>query len=66
MLSVLALPLPKPVNLNPPIGKFAVAGVWPSFDKLCVKALAMSFVSVLNVDELMTVPVTTGWPAGNW
>jgi hypothetical protein len=62
--SVVAVPTAAFVILKPPMPKFAVGTAWPSMHKLCVSAVARSLVSVLNVDELMVAPLTTGWPAG--
>ena len=63
--SVVAVPTAALVILNPPMPRFAVGTACPSMHKLCVSAVARSLVSVLNVDELMVVPLTTGWPAGS-
>jgi hypothetical protein len=48
----------------PPIGWFAVYVVCPSFEMLCVSAVAMSDSVLLAHVELIVVPVDTGFPAG--
>jgi hypothetical protein len=51
------------VELTPPAnGIRAVVVVWPSFVIAVDNPVAKSAVRELKVDELITVPVTTGWP----
>ncbi len=56
------VPAASPVILCEAIGMLAVIGVCPSLAMLRVRAVARSFIVLLNAVELIVVPVTTGLP----
>lgn len=57
-----AVPADKPVSLKLLIGILAVIVCVPSFRTQVERPVAISAVKALKTVELITVPVTTGWP----